>query len=57
VLEVILQNPGSQCRAHGFSSVLNRAYDFSAAYHFRGRQSGNFRREHEIDFQLSGGLQ
>src|SRR6266568_1807756 len=57
VLEVILQNPRRQRGGHGFSSTLNPAHDFSAAYHFRGRESGDFRGEHEIDFQLSAGLQ
>src|ERR1700733_1574916 len=57
VLEVILQNPRSQRRTHSFSSMFYGTYDFSAADHFRGRESGNLRRKHEIDFQLCGGLQ
>src|ERR1017187_5068763 len=57
VLEVVLQDPRGQRGAQGASVVINRAHDFSAAYHFGRRQSGNFLREHKIDFQLRVGLQ
>lgn len=56
MLEVILQNTGGQRRTH-LPCGLNRADDFSAANHFRSRQSRNFRREHEIDFKLYAGLE
>ena len=51
VLEVILQNPRRQRRTRSFSSLLHSAHDLSAAYDFRRGESGNFLREHEIDFQ------
>src|SRR5579864_5674869 len=57
VLEVILQNPRRQGRIRSLSSMLHGTHDFSAAYNFRGGEPGNLLREHEIDFQLRGGLQ
>src|SRR5271165_1105830 len=57
VLEVVLQDAGGQGGAQAVSRVLDGADDFSAADYFGCRQAGNFLREHEIDFQLSAGLQ
>ncbi len=57
MLKVVLQNPRGQRGGHGRSFLLNGADDFSAADDFGGGKSGNFLREHEIDFQLRVGLQ
>ena len=52
MLEVILQNAGGQGWADRALLSFHRAHDFSAADDFRLRKSRNFRREHQIDFEL-----
>ena len=56
VLEVILQDPRGQRGAQGASVVFHRAYNLSAAYYLCCRKSGDLRRKHQINFQLSAGL-
>ena len=55
VLEVILQDLRCQ-HGGGCGSIGTRgAYNFPAAYDLRRRQSGDFHRQHEIDFELRSG--
>ena len=57
MLEVVLQNPRSQCRAQFASVCFDRTHNFSAADYFRFRQPGNLGWEHQIDLQLRTWLQ
>lgn len=52
VLEVVLQDAGGQRGVHCFALTLDGAHDFAATDNFRGRKSGDLRRQYQIDFQL-----
>jgi len=56
VLEVVLQYPRGQRRGQAGTMSFHCADDFSAADDFGGRETGNFLRKDEIDFQLGVGL-
>src|SRR5579871_4830727 len=57
VLEVILQNPRGQRRAHGVTLPIDRAYDFSPTNDFRAGKAGDLGRQNQIDFELRVRLQ
>lgn len=57
VLKVVLQNPCGQRGVWRVLLRLNRAYNLSTADHFGRRESGNLRREDQVDFQLRAGLE
>ena len=54
MLEVILQNLSGDRRMHlyTFSIPAAGADDFSPANNFSRGQAGNFRRQHQTDFEL-----
>ena len=55
VLEVVLQDFRGQCRAHGAGFRFDRAHDLAPADYFCRGQSRDFRRQHEVDFELRVG--
>src|SRR3954462_5695106 len=55
VLEVVLQDFRSQRRTDSLTWRSDRADYFTAANDFSSCKPGDFRREHEIDLQLSVG--
>ena len=52
VLEVVLENLCGQGGGYTLPLGSDGANDFSATDDFGGRKAGNFRRQHEADFQL-----
>src|SRR5579864_1247111 len=55
VLEVVLQDAGCKLGAYIRVGRFDSTDDLAAADNFSLGQSGDFRRQHEIDFQLNAG--